>query len=487
MLLGGACAGSDDPSPTSAPVPAPSSPPAPSVTSIPEDESPSGVVSEHLQAWSALAVTDYDLEYILDGGEGSDSGLYRGVVRDGETVNCYLDGVLSMRLECDPAHFSVESIFDRIVSGDARTAEVVYDEHLHFPASVEHDRRPDLGEPYTLEVVSFTPREPIDWVAYVADAVDWLEETYSGDAPIDWSEVRAEALALVEANPRRVNAYTGLDRVTMLVRGALFRTPREVALDESQDHGASSFREAQLLAGAERTGPPPAGERIGDVGYLRLPGAFPDQRAGYVPAVDDLMAVIDAEPVCGWIVDLRDPHFVDVARDAAALGPLMGERTLLTYRLSGEQHVYSYMSGTVLLNGEPVEDAYRREGIDPAGLEVPGGPYVPAVPDAPIALLTSIESGTWPLVGFDGRPRTRVFGEPPQGGLGLFALGERPSLDLPLGAKLYAPRGGDDFAQLTHPFDSQPDELVLPIPGSGVDEVLQAALDWLSREPPCGP
>ena len=57
--------------------------------------------------------------------------------------------------------------------------------------------------------------------------------------------------------------------------------------------------------------------------------------------------------------------------------------------------------------------------------------------------------------------------------------------ELPLGAKLYAARSGDLLARLGEPYDPRPDQVVLPIPDSGIDEVLEAALAWLREQDAC--
>ena len=71
---------------------------------------------------------------------------------------------------------------------------------------------------------------------------------------------------------------------------------------------------------------------------------------GYAQAVHDLMADLDTGPACGWIVDLRDEHFFDVARDLIALGPLLDDGIVLTYALGVDHQVYSYHRGVVYLN-----------------------------------------------------------------------------------------------------------------------------------------
>jgi hypothetical protein len=422
-LVVAACGGSGDPdpAPTSA---APVTSAAPSVaTTTAAAESASALLSEQLSAWNELGVTDYDLEYVLDRVGGRDSGTYRAEVRDGEPVNCFLDGQLSMRIECDAAYYSVESVFARIVVGDARTAEIEYDDTWHFPSAVRHELRADLGAPYTLDVTSFVEQDPIDWVAFVADAIDWLETVYAGSSEVDWEELRGDALALVQANPRLTNAYLGLERATQTARGSFFRTPREVALDDSRPHDV-----------VFPTGDEPAGERIGDVGYVKADGAFPDQVATYAAAVHALMDDIDTTPVCGWIVDLRAPHFDDVARDLLAFGPLFGEAPEVRIRVGANEPSYTYVGGSVQVDGVPAADYFESRGSGTAGLDL-DEPYVPAAPEMPVAVLTSIQTGLWPLAGFIERPNAYIVGEPAQGGFGHFIEGDVAVLDLPLGGR----------------------------------------------------
>ncbi|MDJ0496523.1 MAG: hypothetical protein QNJ89_01755 [Acidimicrobiia bacterium] len=456
---------------------APESPPRASATTT----TAAGIeVEEAYQRWLTHGVADYDLEYALE--QSDSAGAYRSVVRDGKAVNCFLDDELSLRLKCDRLHYTVESLYSRLGSPGVTVSNVEFDPEWSVPLRAVL-QEPD-GNVTSFELLSFTTVDPIDWVAYVDDALAVLEANYSQPDQVNWDEVREVALSRVTAVPRRVNAFTGLISASDLVPGVLFRTAREAAVR------AATSEEMWASAVADAVGEPPSGYRIGNVGYLQIQGAFPDQASEFAAEVHGLMRDIDADPVCGWVVDLREQSWSDLGREMLALGPLLGDGAVVTRLLDEEREVWSYMAGTVSVDGGPLVDYYGQRELDTTGLTV-DDPYRARRADSPIAVLTAFETDVWPSLAFRALPGTRVFGQPTAGGVPVLSAAELVDtefvLELPLGAQLIyrSFRSVDLLDRNGQPHEPWPDDVVLPVPESSTDEVLDAAVLWLSEQVAC--
>ncbi len=223
----------------------------------------------------------------------------------------------------------------------------------------------------------------------------------------------------------------------------------------------------------------PEGELLeGLFGYVRVPVVDPNQWETYAQELAGSITELREAGTCGWVVDLRDFRFSDPARDLLGIGALLGDGLVATIESAAGQVEWRYEEGQVLVGGVPLRQLYEAADFDTAGLEIDAGP-IEAGPQA-IALLVSVESAAsfsalW-LAAQDG---TRIFGELPSVGHSMInAVGLTAVLVLPDGAQasvVSARIDGDDRLQ--------PAEVVLSIPDSGTDEVLQAALKWLRGKP----
>ena len=438
-------------------------------------ESPSGVLSTEFQAWQALGIEDYDLEYVLtrDSG-GGDSGRYRAVVRGGEPLSCYFDGVHSRRIPCDSSYYTVEGIFGRVVNGDARLADVEYDASTHVPFSIDHDLVGAGDGPYTIEVESFATAEPIDWVAYVEEVVAFWEAGYVGTASVDWGAVRESALRLVSAVPRQTNAHVALRQAANLIPAARFASAVQAELN-LEDAMATVRRLA---------GDPPSGERLaGGVGYVNIPGTDPDQWGTFASDIDSILAVVDSPPVCGWIVDLRSYRFADPTREIVGLGPLIGDGEITTIVTADGATQWAYRSGEAFIGGVRAEERYEAEGLDSSGLSL-SAPYEPVIPEAPVAVLLGVETAySLLVVALDVRNHVRTFGAIPSvGSSTLNLIGTRSVKRMADGAEASIQSVAEAADAVT---GIRPDEVVLDVPDA-TDETMAAALAWLAGDFGCG-
>jgi hypothetical protein len=310
--------------------------------------------------------------------------------------------------------------------------------------------------------VSTTTSTPIDWVAYVEDAVDFMEANHFQADEKDWEAIRAEALRLVVTNPSYANAKTGLQNAAYQAGNSYF-SPVELIEAETAPE--------TLLPTA-----PPEGRRLaGDIGYLILPGGWEESETleTYATDVRRIVEFIDADPVCGWVIDLRESlHPVGFGHMLAAVNPLLGDGTVVHIRSPGDDQ-WSIEGGVVVRNGTP-EEAQAGPG------------YAVHDPTAPVALLMSADTsypGAWLVHAFQGRPGVRSFGEP----TGLLWMGHA-TLDLPDGSRLAVGTGRPyDVLRQTEISHIDPDVRILQVPTERGDVILDAATTWLQETAGCQP
>jgi hypothetical protein len=310
--------------------------------------------------------------------------------------------------------------------------------------------------------VSTTTSTPIDWVAYVEDAVDFMEANHFQADEKDWEAIRAVALRRVVPNPSYTNAKSGLRSAARQAGDTVFQ-PVELL-------------EAQTAPETLLPSPPPKGRRLGgDIGYLILPGAWEESATldTYPTDVRRIVEFIDADPVCGWVIDLRESlHPFGFGHMLAAVNPLLGDGTAVHIRWPpwGDDE-WSIEDGAVMRNGAPQEAQ--------AG---PG--YAVHDPTAPVALLMSAETsfpGAWLVHAFAARPGVRSFGESP----GLLWMGHA-TLDLPDGSALAVGTGRPyDVLRQTEISHIDPDVRILEVPTERGDVILDAATTWLHETAGC--
>ncbi len=328
--------------------------------------------------------------------------------------------------------------------------------------------------------------EEVDYGRYVEDVVGVMEVEFWRSSDIDWSTIRSAALEGLSDSPTQSEAYLAIETALALVDDphTRFRRPSP---------NASWPTESDATPYGELVGP--------SVGYLYLPdtgGLSEDDFTQYATTVVDAMRSLDGEtPVCGWVVDLRDNQGGVLPLMAAGLGPLFGEGVFLSFPLDSTE--WSYKGGEVRMNGTPLselqtsnvvtsyESPYLAEPpsstqIEEA-VELETNLYTPTHTDAPVGVLISAETASAAehiMIGFIGRDNSRSLGTSTRG-----VPTNAKTIWFVDGASLtVATSPAQDRTGAVHHGPIEPDQRVVDLyPLDDTDEVLDAAIDWISS--PC--
>ncbi|MGW7537369.1 S41 family peptidase [Amycolatopsis sp. NPDC054798] len=186
---------------------------------------------------------------------------------------------------------------------------------------------------------------------------------------------------------------------------------------------------SKLLSPAQAQAPPaatiavPSSRAANGLAVLKLPGFVADAAGEerYVAAGVAALRAVEAQALCGWIVDLRDDVGGNMWPMLTVLAPLLGDGVAGSF--AGPGRAPGFWS---------VRDGRSWSGEQPATAEV--NPVRLSRPKPPVAVLTSrntASSGEATLIAFRGLGRAATFGEPTAG----FATGN-VAFDLADGAKL---------------------------------------------------
>ena len=305
---------------------------------------------------------------------------------------------------------------------------------------------------------------------YLDAALALMREHSLRRAEIDWPALRAQALAHARGAATAAEAH-------LAVRFAV----RELGDRHSYLQSAAATRTlAAAPVSNARTGSAPAapsGRRLGELGYLDIPGfagGTPPQQVEFAETVKNAVQAVEATGICGWVVDLRQNTGGNLWPMLAGLGPLLGE---------GELAASVYPDGRRV----PVWHRDGQAGFgDYTQLRV-RSPYRAAVA-LPVAVLlgpATASSAEVLAVAFHGRTGTRTFGAPTRGlsaGNRTFALADGASLVLTVAAT-------SDNAGRVYLGPIAPDEAIGGAGGRRVegaaDAVLDAAVAWLIAGDAC--
>lgn len=306
-----------------------------------------------------------------------------------------------------------------------------------------------------------SPTVAIDPIAYLTQALDFIEQNALYAERIDWLAERADALE------RAANADTPADTYPIIVstlsslgdNHSSFRTP---------DQAATNAQDSSLA-------PTPEGERIGDVGYLIVPEnpiSDMDYLQRYADAGLNLIIEIDQSPTCGWIIDLRENTGGGLYM-VAAIEPLLdeGEVGMSVYE-SGRRKPWVIQDGALHYEGDPISASLQ---------------YDLKQADAPVAVIMSrytASAGEAVVIAFIGQADARSFGE---GTHGVPTVND--GLQMPDGAQIILTQGWmADRSGQTYDGQLQPDQPVDRVwvtQPQAQDNALQAALAWLREEYGC--
>lgn len=225
----------------------------------------------------------------------------------------------------------------------------------------------------------------------------------------------------------------------------------------------------------------PIYKRFGDVAYLELPATIATDHMGpYQDAVKSAIAQGNLDGVRGWVLDVRRNSGGTLDPMLGALPPLLGEGEFAGEEfVDGRRKYYAVRQGVV----------YYDDDV----LSANNGPFVFGSaltialqhPDPPVAVLMGPSTGSageFVVMGFSGRPKSRLFGEPTYG----VPTGTHP-FDLWDGAflNIASARGIDRLGRV---FDGPipPDE-TLPTRfehfATDQDAVLKRAINWIQVTP----
>jgi C-terminal processing protease CtpA/Prc len=224
----------------------------------------------------------------------------------------------------------------------------------------------------------------------------------------------------------------------------------------------------------------PVGRRLpGDVGYVELfgTGGDPEPAARYATTAQEVIAGIDAEPTCGWVIDLRRNLGGSFVPMVTGVGSILGEGEFLGFvDAAGTRTAVEYRDGRVF-----------DDGLDYFGQLVEGPLYELKRPLPPVAVLIgpgTASSGEITAIAFVGRPQTRLFGERSAG----FTTANEV-YELIDGAWLVlATLVESDRTGAVYTNGLTPDQYVgidWAVFGADEDPVLQAAVAWLEEQGTC--
>ena len=244
-----------------------------------------------------------------------------------------------------------------------------------------------------------TPSE--EWLDYVEQAVDVLEDRYVASDRVDWEDLRAFARESASHAVTQNDAHSVVAAVIARLddsHATFVRRPPDMA--ESEDPELPAVRPVRVV------------ERSDRLRFVTAPGIEGDPLSEasteYVDGAHEAIAAADSEQVCGWIVDLRESGGGTMWPVLAALGPILGTGELGYFiaRDPDEKAVWFYRDSKAGMQME--SDELVRAGSTKDAPELHN-------PQTPVAVLVSEDTasaGEAVAFAFIGRDRTRLFGQP---------------------------------------------------------------------------
>jgi len=306
-------------------------------------------------------------------------------------------------------------------------------------------------------------RPAVDAATELHAAIDILKTHHMNRDKPDWPTVTAKSEAMIAGAKTAMDAYPAINFVIKALgeKHTFLMTASYVsAIKGGQTSDASTA--ASLTANTQM----PEGLRLtGSVGYLRLPTHLgpPASDKAYVDALRSQLARFNVAGMCRFVVDLRE-------NQGGNMWPMLGGLSSLL----GTPPYGSFV------NAEGARTAWDMRPIW-MNLSDVGVVAVPAKLGAkqarmPVAILLgpmTDSSGEFTAMAFEGRPRTKFFGQPTAG-----YLTSNASFDLPDGARLAvsegwaADRTGRDYRET----------IVPDVVTAGGQPTVDAALAWLQTQ-----
>ena len=396
--------------------------------------------------WSAT-----DSMLVADWSSPDESGRTTYRVVSGDTV-----GVVDMVMRDGALRMFATALYRRAPAGDPSIAPAVY---TYLDSALTVMQRNVLGG------------DTVDWRAFRDTVYAWAAG----------AEEPADSYAAIRRALRALNPHSFLQlSEAQTARERERRAPLADSLNARTEEQPviSPFSERRTPEGQLDTN----GDRV--IGRIAIPAFGGSHLTAFADSIETLVRTLHAREACGWIVDLRGNGGGNMWPMLAGIGPLLG----------GE--VVGYFKGP---RGETTGTWFYRDGV--SGIETPAGEIhdiarVSAEPfrivgTPPVAVLFDRgtgSSGEAVAIAFIGRPATRSFGVPSYGFTTAndgFLLPDTANMVLTVGVN--ADRNG-----LAYPTTLVPDVRIAIAPGDSlpaspprIDPQIDAALDWLVRQPGC--
>lgn len=318
------------------------------------------------------------------------------------------------------------------------------------------------SETPTPELLPISPQAS----AYLQEALDIMQNNSLHRYSIDWEKLSASAFKIAEHAQTPADTYDAIWYALNQLgdHHSHFRTPEMVAEVEQMTVNDSPLPRGKLLL-----------DKIGFIEIERYASARDGEDSKYATMVQQLIRDLDAQDVCGWIIDLRENTGGSTWPMLAGLGPILGEGEIGAFvDADGKKMVWSYQNGQALL-GEDVAThinglAYQLKAASPL-----------------VAVLTGMNTasaGESVVVAFRGRPNTRSFGLYTYGvptGNEVFPLSDGAWIALT--TVFYADRTGQIYDDRIDPDKRVDAAWQLTIIKEEI--IPQPAIDWLMSQPAC--
>ncbi|MBX3564969.1 MAG: hypothetical protein KF730_10380 [Sphingomonas sp.] len=240
--------------------------------------------------------------------------------------------------------------------------------------------------------------------AYLESAIALIQANHIDSAKADWARVSADAHADIGGAVTPGDTHNAIRGILGALgeKHSFLRPPLPV-----------KPATAGTVAGAPHAAPPlPTSELVDNrYGVIRLPGLNTFAAGGnelgelYRRIIRDALLNMDAQPICGWVVDLRDDTGGNMWPMLHGLDPLLGAAPFGSFiDPKGAVTIWQRTaSGMAPLPEQP-------RALPPS--------YVLAHADAPVAVLIgprTASSGEMTAMALIGRANVRTFGEPSGG------------------------------------------------------------------------
>ena len=329
---------------------------------------------------------------------------------------------------------------------------------------------------------TLTPR------GYVAIALDSMQHYSVNAARIDWSAFRARYLERAAAVGTLRQTYPIID----------------AALAELDPH--SSISPPDRLPGSSDAPADRPDQRVRGcmvtprLAYLWIPGFIGRNQTGRVDTTHTIMRQLDANRLCGWIVDVRHNNGGFFFALMASVAPLYatdnGTVLGLRYNDGDERYFWQYEAGGSAIFATRLADG-RLAGARYENVFRPSRPGLPVavligrsavrIPDGRTAQSITASAGESITLAFRGGPPSRTFGLPTIGvasGRYPFFMPDTARIDI-TDSYMFARDGftpGDDPIR---PDQEIPNGIARSITGDATDPTVAAAISWLQSRPEC--